>query len=199
MNQYYGAYPPQSLTPQQAAALGGWQNNQNLQQMQGVGIQNGYPQQFVQAIPGRMIHDIQEVRPNEVPNNGTVAIFPKDDMSCVYVKYLSNVGKIETMTFVPMAQTAENPPENGELAEIRDKLDEIKRLVQKKSRPYRKEPYKHGKEAAGSEQLSGEPAASGSRSCLHRAEPLRRYRYSGLPDRWSDRVLQHGRLSEISK
>ena len=108
MNQYYGAYPPQSLTPQQAAALGGWQNNQNLQQMQGMGIQNGYPQQFVQAIPGRMIHDIQEVRPNEVPNNGTVAIFPKDDMSCVYVKYLSNVGKIETMTFVPMAQTAEN-------------------------------------------------------------------------------------------
>lgn len=83
MNQYYGAYPPQSLTPQQAAALGGWQNNQNLQQMQGMGIQNGYPQQFVQAIPGRMIHDIQEVRPNEVPNNGTVAIFPKDDMSCV--------------------------------------------------------------------------------------------------------------------
>lgn len=73
MNQYYGAYPPQSLTPQQAAALGGWQNNQNLQQMQGMGIQNGYPQQFVQAIPGRMIHDIQEVRPNEVPNNGTVA------------------------------------------------------------------------------------------------------------------------------
>lgn len=70
-----------------------------------------------------MIHDIQEVRPNEVPNNGTVAIFPKDDMSCVYVKYLSNVGKIETMTFVPMAQTAENLPENGELAEIRDKLD----------------------------------------------------------------------------
>ena len=65
MNQYYGAYPPQSLTPQQAAALGGWQNNQNLQQMQGMGIQNGYPQQFVQAIPGRMIHDIQEVRPNE--------------------------------------------------------------------------------------------------------------------------------------
>lgn len=118
MNQYYGAYPPQSLTPQQAAALGGWQNNQNLQQMQGVGIQNGYSQQFVQAIPGRMIHDIQEVRPNEVPNNGTVAIFPKDDMSCVYVKYLSNVGKIETMTFVPMAQTAENPPENGELPGI---------------------------------------------------------------------------------
>ena len=151
MNQYYGAYPPQSLTPQQAAALGGWQNNQNLQQMQGVGIQNGYPQQFVQAIPGRMIHDIQEVRPNEVPNNGTVAIFPKDDMSCVYVKYLSNVGKIETMTFVPMAQTAENPPENGELAEIRDKLDEIKRLVQKKSRPYRKEPYKRGKEGLNHE------------------------------------------------
>lgn len=151
MNQYYGAYPPQSLTPQQAAALGGWQNNQNLQQMQGVGIQNGYPQQFVQAIPGRMIHDIQEVRPNEVPNNGTVAIFPKDDMSCVYVKYLSNVGKIETMTFVPMAQTAENLPENGELAEIRDKLDEIKRLVQKKSRPYRKEPHKHGKEGLNHE------------------------------------------------
>lgn len=72
MNQYYGAYPPQSLTPQQAAALGGWQNNQNL-------------------------------------------------------------------------------PENGELAEIRDKLDEIKRLVQKKSRPYRKEPYKHGKEGLNHE------------------------------------------------
>ena len=33
----------------------------------------------------------------------------------------------------------------------RDKLDEIKRLVQKKSRPYRKEPYKHGKEGLNHE------------------------------------------------
>lgn len=35
MNQYYGAYPPQSLTPQQAAALGGWQNNQNCNRCRG--------------------------------------------------------------------------------------------------------------------------------------------------------------------
>lgn len=154
MNPYYGAYPPQSLTPQQAAALGGWQNNQNLG-YQGTGIQNGYAQSLIQAIPGRMVHDIQEVRPNEVPNNGTLALFPKDDMSCVYAKYLSNVGKIETLIFVPMAQTTEQPAENnGELAEIREKLDEIKKLVQKKGHPYRKQPYKTGKEG-----LKHEPSA----------------------------------------
>ena len=34
---------------------------------------------------------------------------------------------------------------------------------------------------------------------LAASQQARRYRYSGLPDRWSDWVLQHGRLSEISK
>lgn len=73
MNQYYGAYPPQSLTPQQAAALGGWQNNQNLQQMQGMGIQNGYPQQFVQAtntcaITTAIANQTQQIMQNDNAN-----------------------------------------------------------------------------------------------------------------------------------
>ena len=95
MNPYYGAYPPQGL-PQGVNGLGGWQNSQPMG-YPGLGNQNGYQQASVPALPGRVIRDIAEVRPNEVPNNGSPAIFLKDDMSCIYVKYLSNVGKSETM------------------------------------------------------------------------------------------------------
>lgn len=107
MNQMYGAYPPQSF-PQGANALGGWQNPQSIG-YQGFGNQNGFQQPYRPGIPGRVVQDITEVRPNEVPGDGSPAIFVKNDMSCVYVKYLSNVGKIETLIYEQAAsQQAQN-------------------------------------------------------------------------------------------
>ena len=107
MNQMYGAYPPQSF-PQGANALGGWQNPQSMG-YQGFGNQNGFQQPYRPGMPGRVVQDITEVRPNEVPGDGSPAIFVKNDMSCVYVKYLSNVGKIETLVYEQAAsQQAQN-------------------------------------------------------------------------------------------
>lgn len=107
MNQMYGAYPPQSF-PQGANALGGWQNPQSMG-YQGFGNQNGFQQPYRPGMPGRVVQDITEVRPNEVPGDGSPAIFVKNDMSCVYVKYLSNVGKIETLIYEQAAsQQAQN-------------------------------------------------------------------------------------------
>lgn len=94
--------------------------------------------------PGRVIRDIAEVRPNEVPNNGSPAIFLKDDMSCIYVKYLSNVGKIETMVFAPTTPETEAAPANAELEDIRQKLDELLKRTPKRTKPYHK-PYRGDK------------------------------------------------------
>lgn len=142
MNPYYSAYPPQSL-PQGANGLGGWQNSQPMG-YPGLGSQNGYQQASAPALPGRVIRDIAEVRPNEVPNNGSPAIFLKDDMSCIYVKYLSNVGKIETMVFAPTTPETEAAPANAELEDIRQKLDELLKRTPKRTKPYHK-PYRGDK------------------------------------------------------
>lgn len=142
MNPYYSAYPPQSL-PQGANGLGGWQNSQPMG-YPGLGSQNGYQQASVPALPGRVIRDIAEVRPNEVPNNGSPAIFLKDDMSCIYVKYLSNVGKIETMVFASTTPETEAAPANAELEDIRQKLDELLKRTPKRTKPYHK-PYRGDK------------------------------------------------------
>lgn len=148
MNQMYDAYPPQSF-PQGANALGGWQNPQSMG-YQGFGNQNGFQQPYRSGMPGRVVQDITEVRPNEVPGDGSPAIFVKNDMSCVYVKYLSNVGKIETLVYEQAANKAISP-ETSEMEEIRQKLDELLRLTQKRNKPYHKPPYRTDKKGERNE------------------------------------------------
>lgn len=46
---------------------------------QGFGNQNGFQQPYRPGMPGRVVQDITEVRPNEVPGDGSPAIFVKND------------------------------------------------------------------------------------------------------------------------
>lgn len=59
-------------------------------------IQQTYP-----LIVGRQVNTLEEIRPNEVPNDGSYAVFPSGDLSCVYIKYFTSSGTIETLRFVP--------------------------------------------------------------------------------------------------
>lgn len=43
-------------------------------------------QQRPPIIPGRVVTDINEVTPNEIPMDGRVSLFPKNDYSCIYAK-----------------------------------------------------------------------------------------------------------------
>lgn len=55
-----------------------------------------------QGISGRVVQAVETINPNEVPMDGSVAFFPKQDMSEIYVKGWNTDGTIRTLTFKPV-------------------------------------------------------------------------------------------------
>lgn len=73
-----------------------------------------YPQQeFVAGISGRQVQNISEINANEVPMNGSMAYFPKNDMSEIYVKGWNADGTIKTIVYKPYTEPKINQEVNS--------------------------------------------------------------------------------------
>lgn len=71
---------------------------------------NTYQQnQIVQGINGKIITEISQITANDVPMDGSVAFFPKQDLSEVYAKSWNADGTIRTVTYKPVL---DNEPKN---------------------------------------------------------------------------------------
>lgn len=83
--------------------------------------QNLQPQQFY-GLNGRVVDSFESIMANDVPMDGTFAMFPKRDMSEVCVKYWTGEGKIATLIFKPILETH---TEASAEDESKAKLDEL--------------------------------------------------------------------------
>ena len=97
MNPYQisqtNSYVPQYQSYQQS-----YNPMQNIQRFQ-------QPQQFEQmqqGIFGKVVQSQDSIVANDVPMNGSVAFFPKSDLSEIYAKQWSADGTISTMVFKPI-------------------------------------------------------------------------------------------------
>ena len=63
--------------------------------------QQPMPQQIV-GINGRIVQAGETINPNEVPMDGSVAFFPKQDLTEIYAKSWNADGTIRTLTFKPV-------------------------------------------------------------------------------------------------
>lgn len=86
-------YMPQYQTYQQA-----YNPMQNIQRFQ----QQQQPEQMQQGIFGKVVQSQDSIVANDVPMNGSVAFFPKSDLSEIYAKQWSADGTISTMVFKPI-------------------------------------------------------------------------------------------------
>ena len=55
-----------------------------------------------QGIMGKIVQNAEMITANDVPLNGSVAFFPKQDLSEIYAKSWTADGVIRTMTFKPI-------------------------------------------------------------------------------------------------
>ena len=85
------------------------------------------PQQTF-AINGRIVNDISEVTPQEVPMDRSISLFPLADWSKIYAKAWNANGTIDTFVFVPDKGAAEQAQQNPYDA-IMARLDEIERKI----------------------------------------------------------------------
>ena len=99
-------YMPQYQTYQQA-----YNPMQNIQRFQ----QQQQPEQMQQGIFGKVVQSQDSIVANDVPMNGSVAFFPKSDLSEIYAKQWSADGTISTMVFKPVQN--DNPNKLSQDAE----------------------------------------------------------------------------------
>ena len=103
--------------------------------------QMNQPQTVRIPIAGRMVGNVSEIVPNEVPMDGSVSFFPQSDYSCIYAKKWNTDGTIQTVKFVPAVDTEKaqqtsmedirqfNTDLANDISNISDRLDKIEKLL----------------------------------------------------------------------
>lgn len=111
--------------------------------------QNPYVQQpnRFQSIPGRLVNNLDEITPQEVPMDGSVSLFPQNDYSAIYAKTWTKDGTIATVKFIPEQPQMEpqKSPLEERLDHIDQRFDKLEKMLSNRNKPYRK-PHQNKKE-----------------------------------------------------
>lgn len=106
MNNYLPQYGTYQYNPM--ANIQRFQSQEQIQPQ----IQQPMPQQIV-GINGRIVQAVENINANEVPMDGSMAFFPKQDMSEIYVKGWNADGTIRTIVYKPYTDPKDNQTVNS--------------------------------------------------------------------------------------
>lgn len=82
------------------------------------------------VILGKFVSSFGDIRPNDVPMDGSIGVFPANDRSCIVTKSWTADGRIETVRYI---RQEENPEEQKEdiSATILERLEKIEKSLNK--------------------------------------------------------------------
>lgn len=155
---YQNGYNPM-LSPQQRLM-------QMEQQYPQYSQQNQFMQQPVQQQPqgivGKIVNDVSNVSPNDVPMDGSVAVFPKNDMTEIYCKQWTANGTIQTIVYRPIQPEnnaeATNTPQmdfnalNEDVRALKEDIKGVREMIEKSMNiPVQKQTSSRAKKGADEE------------------------------------------------
>ena len=116
--------------------------NQNMQMQNPYMDRTMQMQQYQQpGLIGKMVNDVSMVSPNDVPMDGNIAIFPKNDMSEIYCKQWKQDGTIQTVVYKPILDQnqseATNIPQmdfnalNEDVRALREDIKGVRDMIEK--------------------------------------------------------------------
>lgn len=80
------------------------------------------PQQQFQQMPtginGKVVPSVENITANDVPMDGSVAFFPRQDMAEIYAKSWNSDGTIKTVVYKPFIDSPSNLSQNEEKLKI---------------------------------------------------------------------------------
>lgn len=106
MNNYLPQYGAYQYNPM--ANIQRFQSQEQIQPQS----QQPMPQQIA-GINGRIVQAVENINANEVPMDGSMAFFPKQDMSEIYVKGWNSDGTINTIVYKPYTTPKDNQTVNS--------------------------------------------------------------------------------------
>ena len=116
INPYQQMTYPQINSPYMERMNYMQQYQQNLQpvQQQNVPVQSQQPI----GIAGRTVQSVEQITANEVPMDGSLAFFPRQDMAEIYAKQWNADGTIKTVIYRPIMDNAVNSQGNNQNQQI---------------------------------------------------------------------------------
>lgn len=110
----------------------------NQQQFMAQNTQQAYsPFQVAPTFPGRYVEGLDEVKPNEVPMDGQLALFPTKDLSVIYLKSWSGDGRILNFRYILDTSVDLNAPvvpqQQEDYTNISARLSALEEQVKKKT------------------------------------------------------------------
>lgn len=136
---YYGNYYPGDANPydrppsyQRGPSNMPPPQNENYSYQSKLGryTQNQEPQQRP-VLNGRLINDPKDILPKEIPMDGSISLFPKEDYSYILAKAWNSSGTIDTVKFVPDLPKQEEPKVEDKTQLILDKLTKMEETMAK--------------------------------------------------------------------
>lgn len=86
------------------------------------------PQQIYSTLQGKIVDNLETARVTDIPFGG-YGVFPKADMSEVYIKTWTNNGTTNTITYKPIATEEQVEEEKNNLSVILNKIVEIENKI----------------------------------------------------------------------
>lgn len=133
-NPYIGQIPGQSYTTPQT-----WLPQTNLPYT----ASNSKPQ----TIFGKVVQNESQITPNDVPMDGTIALFPLQDYSKIIAKQWTQNGTISTVTYSPDTRNDQNGSTSLTIDELskqfNDRFDQIEDLLTSPSKSATKDVSKN--------------------------------------------------------
>lgn len=138
----YSRYSDRAMDERPYPSLARYSNNQSQQNIPS-------------AIPGRMVEQPEEIKAQEIPMDGTLALFPRRDLSCIYA-YQWVTDHVESVRYIPDVQQKPTAPSGPVAAIIPDefraeifgRLDKLETMVSGMIQPV-KTPTKKEEKASG--------------------------------------------------
>lgn len=115
INPYQQTTYPQINNPYMERMNYMQQYQQNLQMPQ-QNVQVQQPQTM--SIAGRTVQSLEQITANEVPMDGSLAFFPKQDMSEIYAKQWNADGTIKTVIYRPVMDNTVNSQASNQNRQI---------------------------------------------------------------------------------
>lgn len=85
-----------AMANQQPSSFPAMQNPNTANMFQ----QRGLTSQGPSTMPGRIVASEQEILPNEIPMDGSIALFLQSDLQCIYAKAWNNRGTIDNVRYI---------------------------------------------------------------------------------------------------
>lgn len=80
----------------------------------------------ISMISGRMVNDVKDIYPNEVPMDGSIGVYPENNGGHIYTKQWTPEGTINTVSYVPEIPQAQ---QMAIMNDIVERLERIERLI----------------------------------------------------------------------